>query len=57
MVTAEYHKLPTCSVCNEAVEIETSKTDEDGRAVHEECAILQAARRYRDLADHTKAKK
>jgi hypothetical protein len=30
-------RLPKCSICNEPVELETAKTDEDGKAVHEEC--------------------
>lgn len=28
---------PTCPVCNLAVPLETAKTDEQGRAVHEQC--------------------
>lgn len=31
--------LPTCPVCNERVELETSKTDEHGQAIHEECYV------------------
>lgn len=31
--------LPTCPICNEAVELETSKTDEHGYAIHEECYL------------------
>ena len=31
--------LPTCPVCNERVELETSKTDEHGHAIHEECYV------------------
>ncbi len=27
----------TCHVCNQAVEITSAKTDECGKAVHEEC--------------------
>ena len=26
-----------CPICNEPVSLETSKTDEDGQAIHEEC--------------------
>jgi hypothetical protein len=26
-----------CPICNEPVSLETSKTDEDGHAIHEEC--------------------
>jgi hypothetical protein len=32
-------KLPPCSFCNGPVELETSKTDEDGKAIHEECYV------------------
>jgi hypothetical protein len=32
---------PMCGICNEPVRLETSKTDETGRAVHEECYILK----------------
>ena len=28
-------RLPKCSICNEPVELETAKTDQDGKAVHE----------------------
>jgi hypothetical protein len=30
-------RLPICSFCNEPVEFETGKTDDNGKAVHEEC--------------------
>ncbi len=30
-------RLPHCAICNEPVELETSKTDENGKAVHEDC--------------------
>ena len=35
------HKLrpPKCSICNEPVELKTAKTDEDGKAVHEDCYV------------------
>jgi hypothetical protein len=29
-----------CSVCNEQISLETSKTDENGKAVHEECYFM-----------------
>ena len=32
-------RLPKCNICNRAVELETAKTDEDGKAVHEECYV------------------
>ena len=31
--------LPRCAVCRESVNLEESKTDEYGRAVHENCYI------------------
>jgi hypothetical protein len=30
---------PVCPICNQHVELETAKTDEKGRAVHEDCYI------------------
>ena len=33
--------LPTCSICNEPVELETTKTDEYGKGIHEECCVLK----------------
>jgi hypothetical protein len=32
--------LPNCRICNDPVLLETSKTDEYGQAVHEECYVL-----------------
>lgn len=31
--------LPVCPVCRRAVELERAKTDEQGRAIHEECYV------------------
>jgi hypothetical protein len=36
-------RLPICPLCNEAVELETTKTNEDGKAVHEECYLISLA--------------
>ena len=33
--------LPACCICNSSVLLETSKTDEYGQAVHEECYVLK----------------
>jgi hypothetical protein len=33
--------LPACAVCNRPVQLETSKTDENGKAVHGECYVLK----------------
>lgn len=30
-------RLPKCRICNKPVEFEIAKTDENGKAVHEEC--------------------
>ena len=32
---------PACSICKEPVELETAKTDECGRAIHENCYVLK----------------
>ncbi len=32
-------KFPLCSLCNELVELKTSKTDEKGKSIHEECYV------------------
>jgi hypothetical protein len=32
---------PACSICEEPVELETAKTDECGRAIHENCYVLK----------------
>ena len=34
---------PACSICGEAVALETAKTDECGRAIHENCYVLKLA--------------
>jgi anti-sigma regulatory factor (Ser/Thr protein kinase) len=34
-------RLPACCICNSPVLLETSKTDEYGQAVHEECYVLK----------------
>jgi len=32
--------FPTCSLCHKPVELETTKVDERGKAVHEECYLF-----------------
>ena len=34
-------QFPICSLCNEPVEVETAKTDENGDAVHEDCYVVE----------------
>jgi hypothetical protein len=36
--------LACCAICNEPVELERCKTDEDGDAVHEDCYVSKVAR-------------
>jgi hypothetical protein len=33
---------PLCSYCNRPVDITTAKTDEFGKAIHEDCYVLKA---------------
>jgi hypothetical protein len=33
--------FPTCSICGKPVTLETSKTDELGKAVHEGCYLVK----------------
>jgi hypothetical protein len=42
MNTPAYH-LPLCPICNKAVDIETAKTDDAGRAIHEGCYALSVS--------------
>jgi hypothetical protein len=32
---------PICDICNKPVKLETSRTDEHGKAVHEGCYLLK----------------
>jgi hypothetical protein len=36
-----FMSTPLCPICDKPLELETSKTDENGRAVHEHCYIQQ----------------
>jgi hypothetical protein len=36
-----------CLICTEPVPLETSNTDEKGRAVHEECYVLKTISNFR----------
>ena len=47
-------RLPNCSICNEQVELETANTDEDGKAVHEDCYV-QEMMRLKEITPPTKA--
>ena len=43
--------LPSCIICKQFVKLEQSKTDEHGRAVHEDCYVsLLVQREHRSLA-------
>ena len=39
--------FPTCSLCNEPIELETARTDDYGKAVHEECYEFKIGKRRR----------
>ena len=49
---------PICDLCNKPVKLETSKTDERGKAVHEGCYLLKVKRDvflvYRRLVLHSR---
>jgi hypothetical protein len=45
------HPLPACCICNSPVLLETSKTDEYGQAVHEECYVLKVCPESEFLKD------
>ena len=47
-------RLPNCSICNEPVELKTAKTDEDGKAVHEDCYV-QRMMRLKEITPPPKA--
>src|ERR1035438_8285888 len=34
-------EFPICSICNEFIELETTKVDEVGKPVHEQCCVQQ----------------
>jgi hypothetical protein len=36
-----------CSICAAPVPLETSRTDEDGKAVHEDCYVRKTISRFR----------
>ena len=39
-----------CAICDETVELERCKTDEDGDAVHEDCYVSKLAQTSRSTA-------
>jgi hypothetical protein len=48
----ELDYLP-CSLCGNRVRLETSNTDELGKAVHEECYVLTIVQRTEHFSPHT----
>ena len=38
-MSAPLHPILVCSICREPVGVETAKTDENGKPVHEDCYI------------------
>jgi anti-sigma regulatory factor (Ser/Thr protein kinase) len=50
-IPSDTQRLPDCGICNNPVLLETTKTDENGQAVHEECYVLKV-RGAADLHRH-----
>ena len=46
-------RLLICRICWEPVELETGKTDENGRAIHEECNDRQLSAQKRSSPPKT----
>jgi hypothetical protein len=44
-ISSSTQRLPRCCICNVPVLLETSKTDEHGQALHEECYVLKVCRK------------
>jgi hypothetical protein len=43
-VSLKFKREPSplfCQICGKPVAVETSKTDEDGRAIHEDCYVMK----------------
>jgi len=40
-ISSDMQRVPDCAICNNPVLLETTKTDENGQAVHEECYVLR----------------
>jgi len=40
-MTSSLSYLPMCCICNKPVKLETAKTDDLGRTVHEGCYLLK----------------
>jgi hypothetical protein len=40
MYREKFPRLPRCPICRQSVNLENSKSDEHGRAVHENCYVL-----------------
>jgi hypothetical protein len=38
---------PVCTVCTRPISLETSKTNENGKAVHEECYVRKTISQFR----------
>lgn len=40
-VPQKFKRPLLCRICGRPVAVETSKTDEDGRAIHEDCYVVK----------------
>jgi hypothetical protein len=45
MADSNHLYMPLCAICGKACDLETCKSDWNGKAVHEECLIAQLASR------------
>jgi hypothetical protein len=45
MADSNHLYTPLCAICGKACDLETCKSDWNGKAVHEECLIAQLASR------------
>ncbi len=45
--SASNHRSNVCVICAGPIRLETSKTDERGRAVHEDCYVHRTISRFR----------
>lgn len=39
IIRHDHRGKPICSICGEPVNLQTAASDEDGKAVHEECYV------------------
>lgn len=50
--SAELPSGPSCPICALPVELETAKTDDDGKAIHEQCYVSVLSRKNEATLDN-----